>query len=139
MEAIPKATPRRHDQVSRYAKIGPAGKLAEIPAVETNQGPQTQRPLQFKSARNAISYDVSLPGTRLATSHLKQSDKIFRKGPMVRFALSQIEAGWAYANVSNDGTELTVTVGYTPTDAVRDFVDAVASLRTIASAHCCWF
>jgi hypothetical protein len=58
---------------------------------------------------------------------------------MVRFALSQIEAGWAHANVSNDGAELTVTASYTPTDAVRDFVDAVASLKTVASAHCCWF
>ena len=32
-----------------------------------------------------------------------------------------------------------VTASYTPTDAIRDFVDAVASLRTVASAHCCWF
>ena len=58
---------------------------------------------------------------------------------MVRFALSQIEAGWAHANVSNNGAELTVTASYAPTDAIRDLVDAVASLRTVASAHSCWF
>ena len=41
--------------------------------------------------------------------------------------------------MSNDGAELTVTASYTPTEAVRDFVEAVASLRTVASARCCWF
>jgi hypothetical protein len=69
----------------------------------------------------------------------KHSAKILAKTTMVRFAFSQIEAGWALANVSDDGADLAVTASYTPTDAIRDFVDAVASLRTVASAHCCWF
>jgi hypothetical protein len=58
---------------------------------------------------------------------------------MVRFALTQIEAGWAHANLSTDGVELTLIASYTPTDAIRDFVDAVASLKSVASAHCSWF
>src|SRR5262249_11298241 len=57
---------------------------------------------------------------------------------MVRFDLSQIKAGWAHAHVSDNGAELTVTASYTPTDAIRDFVDVVASLRTVGCGHCCW-
>lgn len=75
---------------------------------------------------------------RLSSPTEKLSDKILAKTTMVRFALSQIEAGWAHANVRDNGAELTVTASYTPTDAIRDFVDVVASLRTVAAGHCCW-
>jgi hypothetical protein len=58
---------------------------------------------------------------------------------MLRFDLSQPHAGWAQATVSDNGEKLTVSASYTPIDAIRDFVDAVASLKSVASAHCCWF
>lgn len=58
---------------------------------------------------------------------------------MLRFDLSQLHAGWVQATVSCNSEELTVRASYTPTDAIRDFVDAVASLKSVASAHCCWF
>lgn len=58
---------------------------------------------------------------------------------MFRFNLFQPHAGWAQATVSDNSEELTISASYTPTDVIRDFVDAVASLQTAASAHCCWF
>ena len=58
---------------------------------------------------------------------------------MLRFDLSQPHAGWAQATIIHDSDELSVSASYTPRDAIHDFVDAVASLKTAASAHCCWF
>ena len=62
-----------------------------------------------------------------------------RKKKMIEFDLFQVEAGWAHANISAGDGKLAISASYTPTDSVRDFVDAVASLQTAASAHCCWF
>jgi|SRR5215469_9210812 len=58
---------------------------------------------------------------------------------MLRFNLSRPHAGWAQATVSDNSEKLTVSASYTPIDAIRHFVDAVASLKSMASAHCCWF
>jgi hypothetical protein len=58
---------------------------------------------------------------------------------MLRFDLSQPRAGWAQATIIHDSDELRVSASYTPIDTIRDFVDSVASLKTAASAHCCWF
>jgi hypothetical protein len=58
---------------------------------------------------------------------------------MIKFDLSEVQDGWAQANISAGGEELVISASYTPTDSIRDFVDAVASLQTSASAHCCWF
>lgn len=58
---------------------------------------------------------------------------------MLRFDLSQPHAGWAQATIIHNSDELSVSASYTPMDTIRDFVDAVSSLKTAASAHCCWF
>jgi hypothetical protein len=58
---------------------------------------------------------------------------------MLRFDLSQPRAGWAQATIIQHNDELSVSASYTPIDTIRDFVDAVASLKTASSAHCCWF
>ncbi len=58
---------------------------------------------------------------------------------MLRFELSQPQAGWAQATLIDNSEELTISASYTPADVIRDLVDAVASLKTVASAHCCWF
>jgi hypothetical protein len=58
---------------------------------------------------------------------------------MLRFDLSQPHAGWAQATIIHDSDELSVSASYTPIDTIRDFVDAVAGLKTAASAHLCWF
>lgn len=58
---------------------------------------------------------------------------------MLRFDLSQPHAGWAQATIIHNSDELSVSASYTPIDTIRDFVDAVSSLKTAASAHCCWF
>ena len=61
------------------------------------------------------------------------------KPNMLRFDLSQPRAGWAQATIIQHNDELSVSASYTPIDTIRDFVDAVASLKTASSAHCCWF
>jgi len=58
---------------------------------------------------------------------------------MFQFNLSQPNAGWVQATVSDDNEELTVSGSYTPLDVIRNFIDTVASLKTVASGHCCWF
>jgi len=58
---------------------------------------------------------------------------------MIEFNLSQVKAGWANVNIRTGNEELNVTASCTPKDAVRDFVDAVASLQSSAYSHCCWF
>jgi hypothetical protein len=58
---------------------------------------------------------------------------------MLRFNLSQPHAGWAQATIVKNSAELSISASYTPIDTIRDFVDAAASLKTAASAHCCWF
>lgn len=57
---------------------------------------------------------------------------------MIQFKLPQVQAGWADASIASGDETLTVTTSYSPRDAIRDFVDAVASLKSAAFAHCCW-
>jgi hypothetical protein len=58
---------------------------------------------------------------------------------MFQFNLSQPNAGWVQATFSDNNEELTVSGSYTPLDVIRNFIDTVASLKTVASGHCCWF
>ena len=58
---------------------------------------------------------------------------------MITVSISRVEAGWAFAPLNDGINEMMLMVGYTPTDAIRDFVDAVQSLSTIDQAECCWF
>ena len=57
---------------------------------------------------------------------------------MVKITLDNPESGWAYARLSDGVKELVVTASYSPVDVLRDFVDAVQSLRTAEMADCCW-
>lgn len=57
---------------------------------------------------------------------------------MLRISLENPESGWAYARLSDGDKELVLTAPYTPIDAIRDLADAVQSLQTADSAHCCW-
>jgi hypothetical protein len=57
---------------------------------------------------------------------------------MVTIRLSNPESGWAYARLSDVSKELVVTAPYSPTDVLRDFIDAVQSLQTDGEADCCW-
>jgi hypothetical protein len=57
---------------------------------------------------------------------------------MMAFTFSRIHAGWVTAKIGAGGEEHTVIASYTPTDAIRDFVDAVASLSTTPLATCRW-
>ncbi len=58
---------------------------------------------------------------------------------MVNCILSDLRAGWAIATISDGSRAVTISASSTPTDALRDFVDAVQSLQTARTADCCWF
>src|SRR5215470_9989947 len=57
---------------------------------------------------------------------------------MTTFAISNIRAGWVTAHLRSEHGSRTVVGSYTPSDSIRDFVDAVASLATTTSAKCSW-
>ena len=57
---------------------------------------------------------------------------------MSTFAFTEIRAGWVVVQLRLEQGPRTVAGSYTPNDAIRDFVDAVASLATAESASCSW-
>lgn len=52
--------------------------------------------------------------------------------------ISEVRAGWVTAQLNCEQGSRTIVGSYTPNDAIRDFVDAVASLATIPNARCSW-
>jgi hypothetical protein len=58
---------------------------------------------------------------------------------MVDFAIFEVRAGWMHGMVRSDTHELPIRASYTPSDSIRDFVDAIQSVRTVDPADCCWF
>ena len=57
---------------------------------------------------------------------------------MNAFAITEIDAGWVAAQLHTALGLRTVGGSYTPNDAIRDFVNSVASLATADSATCSW-
>src|ERR1700739_3307694 len=57
---------------------------------------------------------------------------------MSTFAITEIRAGWVTTQLRSMQGPLIVVGSYAPNDAIRDFVDAVASLATTSSATCTW-
>jgi hypothetical protein len=57
---------------------------------------------------------------------------------MITFTFSRIHAGWVTATICAGGEEHAIIASFTPMDAIRDFVDAVASLSTTPLATCRW-
>jgi hypothetical protein len=56
---------------------------------------------------------------------------------MIHFIYQLKSHGWALATISDGQTEVTFPASYL-CDALRDFVDALASLSTASSAECMW-
>lgn len=96
----------------------------------------TRTHLITASARTKLGRITSALPTILSLPFTCLNKLQFR--PMSMFTITDIHAGWVAIRLSTKLGPRTVVGSYTPNDAIRDFVDAVAGLATASSATCTW-